>query len=409
MLFSLLIALHRFFKPQFYIQFGELVNQWQSEGRNYFQYQSTTPDRQKFTIYSGQYDVYRNNNYRIPIEVYHHPQHQQNVELIAEQVGKALIFYEQKFGNYPFEQVRVVEFVYYDGMVFSEGGVIGIPEVLVWKSEAQGLGKESIIDWVTYLLGYSWWEEQIISADVAGGMTIREALSSYGNLLYQRSRRTPQEQQLARQQLMRDYFRDLCKIDFKEPPLIDVYNELPIARFKGGMVLEQIENLIGQEALLAGIQEFLETYRYKPAPYPTVLDLQDAILKQAYPANPEIIRDLFANVVTYQVGLSDAVYQPLPNGKYQVKLNVEAQQLYTKNLGEQELKPLDFPVQISFFNQNREPIFSQKYKIPDPQTTVEIILNERPTYAAVDRDYILPSAFLQDHIKRVRPVSKNGR
>ncbi|MDY7023259.1 MAG: peptidase, partial [Cyanobacteriota bacterium] len=381
-------------EDQIAVAAGELVKQWESNGRNYFQYQSTTPGRQKFTIFSGQYAVYRNNNYRIPIEIYYHPQHQQNVELIAEQVGKALEFYEQKFGEYPFEQVRVVEFVYYDGMVFSEGGVIGIPEVLVWKSEAQGLGKESIIDWVTYLFGYSWWEDQIISADVAGGMTIREALSSYASSLYQRSRRTPEEQHLARQQQMRDYFRDLGKIDFKEPPLIDVYNELPIARFKGGMVLEQIENLIGQDALLAGIQDFLQTYRYQPEPYPTVLDLQNAILKQTSPANQEIIRDLFANVVTYQVGLADAVYESLPNGKYKVKLNVEAQKIYTKDLGQQESTVLDFPVQVSLLNQNREPIFSEPYKIYDQQATLEIILDEQPIYAAVDRDYILPSAFL---------------
>ncbi|MGB3534593.1 MAG: ABC transporter permease [Microcoleaceae cyanobacterium] len=391
-------------EDQIAIAAGKLVNQWRSDGRNYFQYQSTTLDRQKFTIYSGKYAVYRNENYRIPIEVYYHPQHQQNVELIAEEVGKALEFYEQKFGDYPFEQVRVVEFVYYDGMVFSEGGVIGIPEVLVWKSEAQGLGKESIIDWVTYLFGYSWWEDQIISADVAGGMTIREALSSYGNLLYQRSRRTPQEQQLARQQLMRDYFRDLGKIDFKEPPLIDVYNELPIARFKGGMVLEQIENLIGQEALLTGIQDFLKTYRYKSEPYPTVLDLQDAILKQASPANQKIIRDLFANVVTYQVGLADAVYQALPNGKYKMQLKIEAQQLYTKNLGEQELKPLDFPLTISLLNKEKQPIYSEQYQISNQQASIEIILDQQPTYAAVDRNYILPSAFLQDNIKRIRPA-----
>ncbi len=385
---------------------GQLVKQWQSNNRNYFQYQSTTPDPGKFTIYSGRYATYRDNNYRVPIEIYYHPQHEQNVKLIAEQVGKALEFYEKTFGNYPFEQVRVVEFVYYDGMVFSEAGVIGIPEVLVWKSEAEGLGKENIIDWVTYLLAYSWWEDQIISADVAGGMTIREALSSYASSLYQRSRRTPKQQHLSRQQLMRDFFRQLGKIDFQEPPLIDVYNELPIARLKGGMVLEQIESLIGQDALLAAIKDFLQTYRYQPEPYPTILDLQGAILKKASSKHQEIIRDLFANVVTYQVGLSDAVYESLPDGKYKVTLQIEAQKLYTKNLGQQESTTLDFPLTLSLLNQDREPIFSKQYQISTQQATVEIILDQLPIYAAVDPNYILPSAFLQDNIKRIRPKFK---
>lgn len=386
---------------------GKLVNQWKQGNRNYFQYQSTAKDRGKFTIYSGRYAVYKNNNYRVQIEIYYHPKHQENVELIAEQVGKALEFYEKTFGPYPFEQVRVVEFVYYDGMVFSEAGVIGIPEVLVWKSEAKGRGKDSIIDWVSYLLAYAWWEDQIIAADVAGGMTIREALSGYASSLYQRSRRTPEEQRLAKQQLMRDFFRLLGKIDFQEPALIDVYNEVPIARHKGGMILEQIEDLIGQEALLSGIRNFLQQYRYQPAPYPTVLDLRDAILAEASGDQRETISELFANVITYQVGLADAVFDPLPDGRYKVQLQVEAQKLYTTQLGKQESEALDLPVTISLSDENGEEIFSKKYTILGQKATIDLVTNKRPTYAAVDGNYLLPSAFLQDNIKRLRPMLGN--
>ncbi|WP_413165409.1 hypothetical protein ACL6C3_03580 [Capilliphycus salinus ALCB114379] len=382
---------------------GKLVNQWKQGNRNYFQYKSTSKDRGKFTIYSSSYAVYRNNNYRVPIEIYYHPKHEENVELIAEHAGKALEYYEQTFGPYPFEQVRVVEFVYYDGMVFSEAGVIGIPEVLVWKSEAQGRGKDHIIDWVSYLLAYAWWEDQIIAADVAGGMTIRESLSAYASSLYQRSRRTPEEQRQAKQQFLRDFFRLLGKIDFQEPPLIDVYNELPIARHKGGMILEQIEDLIGKEALLSGIQSFLQKYRYQPAPYATVLDLRDAILAQSSNEQREIISELFANVITYQVGLSDAVFEALPDGKYKVKLRVEAQKLYTTQLGKQESEALDLPLTISLSDENGKQIFSKKYQISDQNATIDLVTNQRPAYAAVDGNYLLPSAFLQDNIKRLRP------
>ncbi|MEM6520701.1 MAG: peptidase, partial [Cyanobacteria bacterium P01_C01_bin.70] len=209
---------------------GQLVEDWQEGDRAYFRYQSTEPTRGKFTIFSARYDIYRTEDYRVPIEIYHHPQHAKNVALIAEQVGAALTFYEDTFGPYPFEQVRVAEFVYYDGMAFSESGTLGIPEVLVWKSEATGAGRESLVDWVSYLLAHAWWEDQLIAADVSGGMAIREALSAYASELYQRSRRAPADHRQAKQQLMRDYFRRRGKIDFEEPPLADIYNELPVAR-----------------------------------------------------------------------------------------------------------------------------------------------------------------------------------
>lgn len=381
---------------------GNLVGQWQAGNRSYFRYRSTARDRGKFTIYSGRYAIYRNENFRVPVEVYYHPQHRENVELIAEQAGQALEFYEAIFGPYPFEQVRLVEFVYYDGMVFSEGGTIGIPEVLVWKSTAVGLGKESMIDWVTYLLAQAWWEDQLIAADVAGGMTLREALSAYASDLYQRSRRTPEQQEVAQQQLMRDFFRQLGKVDFQEPPLEDIYNELPIARHKGGMILGLIEQLIGQQAMISGIRSFLNEYRYQPAPYATVLDLRDALLAQAPPAEQDTIRNLFAQVLTYQVGLADATVTPLPNGKFDIQLELDAQKIRTTGLGEQETLPLNLPVTVALTNADGEAIYQAQHQIRPAQTTLELITDERPVYAAVDPDYRLPSPFTQDNVRRLR-------
>ena len=385
------------------ISSGQLVKQWQENGRNYFHYRSGEQSRGKFTVYSGRYATYRDDTYRVPIEVYYHPQHDDNIELIVEQIGQALAFYEETFGPYPFEQVRVVEFVYYDGMVFSEGGTLGIPEVLVWKSQAEGLGKENITDWLTYLLAQSWWEDQLIAADVAGSMTIREALSAYASNLYQRSQRTPAQQQ-AQQQRMRDFFRSLGKLDFQEPPLTDIYNELPIARHKGGMILELIEDQIGQKALLEGIQTFLAEHRYQPAPYATVLDLRDAIAAQApTPTAKSTIGDLFAQVLTYQVGLSDAAFAPRADGKYDISLTVEAQKIQTTGLGEQQTRPLNLPVTIELTNANSEPIKVIKPLLTDTQTTLTLVTDERPTQAAIDPEYKLPSAYLQDNIKQFRP------
>ena len=381
---------------------GTLVDQWREGDRHYVRYQSKQPSRGKFTLYSGRYAVHRDERFRVPIEIYYHPQQSENIELIVQQAGQALEFYETAFGPYPFEHIRIVECVYYDGMVFSESGTIGIPEVLVWKSTAKGLGKENIIDWVTYLLAQAWWEDQLIAADVAGGMTIREALSAYASNLYQRSRRTPEQQELAQKQLMRDFFRQLGKVDFQEPSLIDVYNELPIARHKGGMVLGLIEELIGQEAVITGIRNFLETYRYQPAPYATILDLRDALLAQAPDTKQAAIRTLFAQVLTYQVGLADAVITPLPNGQFNIQLELDAQKLRTTGLGEQETLPLDVPITVALSDADGELVYEAQHQIAETQATLEVVTDKQPTYAAVDPNYRLPSPFVHDNVKRLR-------
>ncbi len=385
---------------------GRLVKQWTKGNRAYFRYRSTQQTRGKFTIYSARYATYRNNDYRVPIEIYFHPSHSENVELMAHQMGKALTFYEQTFGPYPFEQVRLVEFVYYDGMVFSEGGTLGLPEVLGWKSKAKGQGKESLIDWVSYLLAHAWWEDQMIAADVAGGMTIRESLSAYASELYQRSQRPPAEQRLAKQRLMRDYFRQLGKIDFKEPPLVDVYNELPVARHKGGMILELIEQQIGQVALLKAIRQFLNTHRFQPPPYATVLDLKNQISAQASTKDRALIDELFNEVVTYQVGLTDAIAEPLDKGQYRVSLNLAAQKRYTTDLGLQESAPLNMPLAILVKDRRGKTIYDSQQFIDKPQTTVELIVSARPASVSLDGDYVLPSAFTQNNTRPIRILSK---
>ncbi|MEL6491241.1 MAG: peptidase [Cyanobacteria bacterium J06621_3] len=393
---------------QIAVSAGELVDQWQENGRNYFHYRSGSSgqsprNRGKFTVYSGRYAIHRDERYRVPIEIYYHPQHSDNIELMSEQIGQALSFYEDKFGPYPFEQVRVVEFIYYDGMVFSEGGTLGIPEVLAWKSEAEGLGKEHITEWLTYLLAQSWWEDQLIAADVAGGMTIREALSAYSSNLYRRSQRTPAEQERFQQQHMRDFFRSLGKLDFQEPPLTDIYNELPIARHKGGMILELIEDQIGQDAVIKGIRDFLADHRYQEPPYATVLDLRDAIAAQTdSDAEKSMIQDLFSQVLTYQVGIADAVYTPRSDGKYDITLTLEAQQYQTSGLGQQQASALNLPVTIELTDANNQSIEIIEPLLNEARMTIDLVTDELPIAATVDPDYTLPSAYLQDNTKRLR-------
>ncbi|NJM58413.1 MAG: M1 family metallopeptidase [Synechococcales cyanobacterium RU_4_20] len=384
---------------------GNLIGQWQAHGRNYFRYQSQPKDRAKFTIYSAKYATYRNDNHRVPIEIYYHPEHDYNVALIAENLGEALTFYENNFGPYPFEQIRAVEHVYYDGMAFSEGGTVGIPEVLSWKSEAKGAGRDSVIGWPTYLLAHAWSEDQMIAADVEGGMTLRESISAYMSALYNRSRRSEAEQARYKRQFMRDFFRQLGKIDFQEPALDEVYNELPIAKHKGGMILELIESLIGQEAMISAIRGFLAEHRYQGPPYATVLDLRDAILAQADVEKQPFIRELFSEVLTFQVGLADARVESLGTDRYRVRLTVEAQKLYRPTLDEQRSAPLDAPVEVVLYDEAQQLIYRKKHRFTEKESVLTLEVDRRPVAAEVDPKLVFPSAFLQDNRKRLRSVT----
>ncbi|MEM8830591.1 MAG: ABC transporter permease, partial [Cyanobacteria bacterium P01_G01_bin.19] len=61
-------------KEQIPVSTGKLVKTWSQNNRTYAQYQSTKPDKGKFTIFSAEYAVHTNNDYRVPIKVYYYPQ-----------------------------------------------------------------------------------------------------------------------------------------------------------------------------------------------------------------------------------------------------------------------------------------------------------------------------------------------
>ena len=109
-------------------------------------------------------------------------------------------------------------------------------------------------------------------------------------------------------------------------------------------------------------------------------------------------------MLTYQVGLADATYAPSADGQYEVSLTLEAQQLQTTGLGEQQSQPLNLPVTIELNDAEGNSIEVIKPVLTDTQTTLTLITNELPSSAAIDPDYRLPSAYLQDNVKQIRPV-----
>ena len=371
---------------------GTLVKRWNEAGRNYFHYRTEKQSRGKFTIYSGRYATRVDQRASVPIEVYYHPRHQENIELMIDQTAKVVQYLENTFGSCPFPRIRLVEFVYYDNDVYTQGGTIGIPEVLVWKSEADGQGKQNIQEWLSYLLARCWFEDQLIAADVSGGKTIIESLSEYASQDFLRRNRTPAEQRAAKQYLMREFFRELGKVDYQEPALQNVYNEQLIARRKGGMVLNLIEELVGRQAVLQGINQFLDRYRFHDAPYPTILDFRDSLIATA-PESAAVIKDLFSQILTYQLELKSVTAKETGADKYRVSLKIEAKQLQTSGLGEQEVQTLRIPVRIQMTDSNGEIIYSRLRRLDSNLTTLNITVSAQPVAAMVDPEFRFPQAF----------------
>ncbi|MEM7311702.1 MAG: peptidase [Planctomycetota bacterium] len=382
---------------------GKLVRRWGEDGRNYARFQSEEMSRGRFTIFSGRYDVHTNSDFRVPIEVYHAPRHDGNVEFIAQQLGQILEFYETILGPYPYSNVRIAEFVYYDGMVFSDCGTLGIPEVLVWKAEDSVASQQATMEWLSYLLAKSWWQDQLIAADVAGGMVIAEALSEYASQLYLEQCFSDTEYRDYRRNRMRKWFRSLSRSDYEEPPLVDVYNELDVARFKGGMTLYLIDDVVGRRPMLKQINAFLERNRLNRPPYATTTELRDA-LSEIRPEISEAILRLFDQVSTFQIACNQATTVPTVNGGFETTATINAYRIESRGMKQQNRHRVELPVVIELQDGSGNLLLSERIRTDD-QTTVSFVTDKLPNTIVVDPEFRFPSAFVNDNKCKVRAKS----
>ncbi|MFZ5526651.1 MAG: peptidase [Pseudomonadota bacterium] len=382
---------------------GEEVRRWHEGGRNLVHYRSQVSDRGKFTLYSARFDHSRHEGARVPIEVHRHPSHGANELAMVGHLEGAFRLYEDLFGPYPFKQLRLVEFAYYPGMVFSDGGVIGLPEVLAWKVEpGDPEGQDALVGWLSYLLAHAWWEDQLIVADVAGSMAVREAVSGYASNLYRRQIYPSEKMRTLRQQQMRSYFRSVGKVDYAEPPLADVYNEVLVARFKGAMVLEFLSSRLGEDRVKRALRTYLDAHRGQGAPYPGIVALRDAVATEAEAADRAGVRELFDEVVTFGLACRDGQIQrgrearagaATGAGTAMVSVRIEAERRLGQGLAAHQSRPLNWTLPVALVDdkghellrQNLPSSHSGAWVLQAPVSAVAVVLDPDVVFPVADR------------------------
>ncbi|HET8819530.1 MAG TPA: ABC transporter permease subunit, partial [Xanthomonadaceae bacterium] len=168
---------------------GRLLREYTRDGRRCFDYALDRPMLNFHAFLSGEWEVTRG-AYKagtpdeIPIEIYHHPAHDWNVERMIESVQKSLAYFEAEFTPYQHHQVRIVEFPRYAGFAQSFAGTIPYSESIGFIAD---LRDPADIDYVFYVtaheIAHQWWAHQVIGANVQGATMLSESLSQYSALM----------------------------------------------------------------------------------------------------------------------------------------------------------------------------------------------------------------------------------
>ncbi|MCH9651301.1 MAG: hypothetical protein K0U98_23955 [Deltaproteobacteria bacterium] len=265
-----------------------------------------------FNIVGGRWEVEEGET----TSIFYHPQHPYNVAQMSEVAEAAKRLYSEWFYPYPWQHLKISEFPAL--ATYAQGFATNIPF-------SEGIGfltrPDEKTDAVTVVTGHEiahqWWANILTPGEGPGGNLLSEGMSHFATLLLLEELQGPRGRMEFAKRMEENYGdrrqkdaeRPLVKIDGSRP------GDTTVTYDKGGWVFWMTLRQLGREAMLEGLQGFIEEWKDGPD-YPLLEDLTEFLLPYANDpvAYEEFVRQWYFQVVLPEFQLQDVSREPSGSG-----------------------------------------------------------------------------------------------
>ncbi len=384
---------------------GYLQKEWIQDGRRYFQYKLDAPILNLYSIQSGEYSVRRETWNNVNLEIYYHPGHEFDLNTMMESMKESLAYCSANFSPFQFHQLRIVEFPGYGTFAESFANTIPYSESIGFITKISG--KSDAVNMPFYVTahetGHQWWGHQVMSAYVQGATSIDETMAQYTALMVMKHHFGPDSmKEFLRLELDR-YLSGRGQERNEENPLYKVDpNQGYIHYRKGSLVMNRLQDDIGESNVNAAIREFLKTFAFKDGPYPVSLQLEGNFEQFTPLQHQQLFEDLFRTITLYDVRALSADYVRQPDGHYQVHLTVAAKKIRADGHGQEQSIPINDWIDIGVLDADGKFLYLQKQKINQDKTDFTVTLDKLPAEAGIDPTGKLITLNPDDHVIAVK-------
>ncbi|MEA2328370.1 MAG: type transport system permease protein [Thermoanaerobaculia bacterium] len=367
---------------------GQLLGTWMRNSRRYFHYASPSIGP-GYAIFSADYAVRKASWGDVAIEVDHHPAHPMNVDRIIRATKASLDQYTKRFGPYPYNVLRMVEYIRKDGGAHSANATI-------WYSEAFPLfdpaHDERRIDLPFAVIAHEVAHQfQVAPARVEGIALLSESFAWYAAM-------GVIEQEYGAAHLAR--FLDFMRRDYLDPrsradvPLLRASDRF-LGYRKGPFAMYALREYIGQEKVDLAWRRLIAQHASHEPPFATSLDLLHE-LEQVTPASLRpLLGDLLERNTFWELKSSHAKAQAIANGAWQVSLDVVAKKVVVDTAGVETNIPMNDLIEIGVFapleagEDRGKPLYLAMHRIRTGPQTITITVPRRPAVAGIDPRHLL--------------------
>ncbi|UOQ66890.1 hypothetical protein [Hymenobacter volaticus] len=190
-------------------------------------------------------------------------------------------------------------------------------------------------------------------------------------------------------------------------PLAKVENQPYIHYRKGSVVMYALADYIGEAKLNAALKEYVQAVAYQGPPYTNSTEFLGYIKRATPDSLQYLVKDMFENITLYDNRLTAATAQKLPDGRYKVKMTIEARKFYADSLGNERAAQFQDWVPVAVFPESGKdkkpapPLALTKRRLHAGTNQLEFIVPKKPAKAGVDPYHELVDRTLEDNTKAV--------
>ena len=208
---------------------------------------------------------------------------------------------------------------------------------------------------------------------------------------------------------MEKYLRGRTQETSHELPLMLNENQNYIHYAKGSVVMYALQDYIGEDKVNTALRNFLEDKSYQEAPYTTTLEFLDYLEAETPDSLQYLLKDMISSITLYSNKTTSANYKQLPDGKYEVNIDVAVEKLRADSLGTETLIPHNDYIDIGIYSEDKEEghkygklILMERVKISEPERSFTFIIDELPYEAGIDPNHLLVDRMPNDNLRKLK-------
>jgi ABC-2 type transport system permease protein len=367
---------------------GQLVDEWNQDGRNYYRYASEVDTWTFYTFQSARYAVKSGSWNDVSIEVYYHPEHHWNVDAMIEGVQASLDYYTTEFSPQPQHSIRIVEFPRYASFAISMPNTIPFSEEIGFIADIDRDDKK-FVDYPFYItaheIAHYWWGEQVSAAQMQGATLIDEGLAEYSALMVVKKRYGDEHFKRLMKHKLHQYMEGRAESSEDENPLYLVEYDDYLHYSKASVVFSNLAEYVGEEKINAALRQFLQSCGADNSSPPSSIDLLNHLHDVTPDSLDYMIEDLFERITLYAFDVKDAEAVQESESNYRVSFSVSASKAYADGMGDETSAPMhDEYVQVGIYNKEGIELSRQLIEIHDGDNVVHLVVDQLPSSVVID-------------------------